>query len=134
MKNEIVNHKISFHHRDKMPPIIYIPATATMPAYTFCPSHLHLFFCSSITCSNEVDYNGDMCHSCLNMPPLETYCPDCNTYSILDDDEFCDCMMVESLLDTAFFEEPCYRCGEYGTESDLCDLCYEDLHSGRPER
>jgi len=131
MKNEIMDHKISFSQGDKMTSLIYIPATATMPAYTFCPSHLHLFFCTTTNCSNEVDYNGDMCHSCLNMPALETYCPDCNTYSVLDDDECCDCV---SVLNTAFFLEECYRCGEDVNETSLCDMCYEDLHSGRPER
>ena len=132
-----------------MPILIYIPATETCPAHTFYSDHTHLFFCSSMDCANVVDYNGDSCNECLEIPPipaLETYCPECGMYSVLEDGEDCDCMIMPALetysdlddeeceststpspLDTAYWGGPCRGCGIPGLyiHDNVCDSCDE---------
>jgi len=147
-----------------MPILIYIPATAECPAHTFYSDHTHLFFCSSTDCANVVDYNGDSCKECTDpeippIPALETYCPDCGMYSVLDDGKDCDCMImpalqtycpdcgmysvldeecececIQSPLDTAYWGGPCRGCGIPGLyiHDDVCDSCDELYNPSTP--
>jgi hypothetical protein len=131
-----------------MPSLMYIPATATSAAYTFYTAHTHTFFCDEPDCENEVEYNGDFCESCLinmlsvhfknDMPVLETYCPDCKSYSVLEDDESCPCELPDDMPPLEFEPPPmetyCEDCRSYSVlEDDECCACMplDDLNIAR---